>query len=105
MWYCLNCSVLVRPNLKHYTSSALSAPGLPISGKTWEIGKSPLESHQDDQRVGELYVGRKVAGIGCIQPRQETVLQCLKSSHRADGGTLFTRMPSDKGQRAQAASG
>lgn len=30
-----------------------------------------MESHQDDQRIGEVYIGRKVAGIGCIQPREE----------------------------------
>lgn len=50
-----------------------------------------MESHQDDQRFGEADIGRKVAGIFCIQPGEEkaqgditTVLQYLKPSYRAD---------------------
>lgn len=53
-----------------------------------------MESHQDDLRIGEVDMGRKVAGIGCVQPREEKSL--LQGSSRADGGTLFTRMPDDK---------
>lgn len=30
-----------------------------------------MESHQDDQRVGEVDIGRKVAEITCIQSREE----------------------------------
>lgn len=62
-----------------------------------------MESHQNDQRSGEVDIGRKVDGIGHVQPREEkaqgaliTALQYLKGSHKADGGTHFTRMPSDK---------
>lgn len=50
-----------------------------------------MESHQDDERVGEVDTGRKVPGIGYVQPREETVqvdittvLQYLKGSYRAD---------------------
>lgn len=50
-----------------------------------------MESHQDDERVGEVDTGRKVAGIGCAQSREEktqgdktTVLQYLEGSYRAD---------------------
>lgn len=37
-----------------------------------KIGGSPAESHQDDQGVGEVEIGRKVAGIGCVQPREDS---------------------------------
>lgn len=50
-----------------------------------------MESHQNDQRVGEVGIGRKVAGIGCVWPKEEkaqgdliTVLQYLQGSYRAD---------------------
>lgn len=82
--------------------SALQSPGLPSSGETWKIRRILVDSQQNDQRVGEVDIGRKVAGTGCVQPREEkaqgdltTVLQYLKGSYR-DWGALFTRMPSDK---------
>lgn len=33
-----------------------------------KIGGSQVESHQDDQSVGEVGTGGKIAGIGCDQP-------------------------------------
>ena len=62
-----------------------------------------MESHQNDQRFAEVGIGGKIAGIACVQPREgkaqgdlTTVLQYLQGSYRADGGTLFARMSSDK---------
>lgn len=69
--------------------------GLPSSGEAWKIGGSPVESHQDDQRAGEVEIGRKVAGIGCVQRGEEkaqrdltTALQYLEGSYRADRCSL-----------------
>lgn len=54
-----------------------------------------MESHQDDEKVGEVDTGRKVAGIGCAQSREAkaqgdktTVLQYLEGSYRADSHSL-----------------
>lgn len=98
------CPALVRSKLKHCLScSAVPSPGLRSSWTAWKIWGNSVESHQDDERVGGVDTGRKVAGIGYVQPREETVqvdittvLQYLKGSYRADWVTLFTRMFTDK---------
>lgn len=52
-----------------------------------KMGEDPEESHQDDERVGELGTWRNAEGIGFVQP------------------TLTKMLGTDKKQWAQAASG
>lgn len=66
------CPALVRPNLNQTLYPVLLYQALPSSGETWKIQGRPVESCQNNQRVAEADIRRRIAaGIGCVQPREE----------------------------------